>query len=171
MPVKRARSRSAAPRRRLEEAAETLRPEVTRPKAIAALEQVFREGIPPDPAPEGFLRGRLIATTTWAPLDAFGRWMAARWMPWQGKSFDPASGAGVNRFTRDVRSLMGAFWPSYQPIRSSGEFVEAFAFGTRLESGAVDPDTRAGLVFRSCQTTGLIFLSCSYLVLFYGGGG
>jgi len=127
---------------RLAEVAESLRPEVTRPRAIAALDEMFREGTVPDPAPAGFLRGRLIATTTWGPLDAVGRGVARRWMPWQGKSFDPVAMSGVNRFTPDVRSPMRALWPSYRPLQADDEMVEAFPFLNRVEAGALDPDLK-----------------------------
>jgi len=126
----------------LEDAAEALRPEETRPRAVASLERVFREGSAPDPTPEGFLPGRLVATTTWGPLDAFGRWMAARWMPWLGKSFDPSSLTGVNRFSPDVRIPMRMLWPSYQAIRADDEVIEAFTFRNRIESGVVDSDVK-----------------------------
>ena len=108
MPARRSRGRAGSPRRRLEDAAEALRPEETRPRAIASLERVFREGSAPDPTPEGFLPGRLVATTTWGPLDAFGRWMAARWMPWLGKSFDTFGPCGPALVTPDEAVVDGA---------------------------------------------------------------
>jgi len=138
----RTRTARSAARRRLEEAAEALRPDVTRPKAIAELERLFRKGSPPDPGPEGFLRGRLIATTTTGPLDAVAAFIAARWMPWQGKSFDPQSMTGCNRFTPDARVPLRVVWPSYEPIRADGEVVEAFPFRNRVESGAIDRDVK-----------------------------
>jgi hypothetical protein len=127
-------------RARLAGVVESLRPEVARPRAIAELEDTFRRAAAPDPAPQGFLHGALIATTTWPAMDGLSRWIARRWMPWQGKSFDPASSTGVNRFTPDVRAPMRALWPSYRPVRADEGVVEAFPFLNRVGPGALDPD-------------------------------
>ena len=138
----RGRTKSNPTRGRLEELAETLRPDVTRPKAISELERMFRDGSVPDPLPEGALRGRLIATTTGRFMDAVASWVAARWMPWQGKSFDPVSMTGFNRFSADVRIPLRLTWPSYTPIRADAVVVEAFSFRNRIEPGAIDPDVK-----------------------------
>jgi len=127
-------------RGRLHDLAEALRPEVARARTIGELEGLFRSGRVPDPLPDGFLSGRLLATTTWAPLDGLFRRLASLWMPWQGKAFDPSSKTGVNRFTPDVRVPMRLMWPGYAPIRSDGERVEAFLFRNRVAPGAADPD-------------------------------
>jgi hypothetical protein len=138
----RGRGRASGAGRRLEELAETLRPDLTRPKAIAKLERMFQEGTVPDPMPAGFLRGRLIATTTNGFLDGVGAFVAARWMPWQGKTFDPVSMTGFNRFRPDARVPLRVVWPSYEPIRADGEGVEAFPFRNRVEPGAIDQDLK-----------------------------
>jgi hypothetical protein len=127
-------------RARLAGVVESLRPEVARPRAIAELEDMFRRGAVPDPPPRGFLHGALIATTTWPALDGLSRRIARRWMPWQGKSFDPASSTGVNRFAPDVRAPMRALWPSYRPVSGGEGVVEAFPFLNRVGPGALDPD-------------------------------
>jgi hypothetical protein len=142
MSPSRARSKAGAARRRLDDLAETLRPDLVRRNAIEELDKMFRDGSAPDPHPEGFLRGRVIATTTWGSLDGLGRFIAARWMPWQGKSFDPDSMTGLNRFTPDVRAPLRVVWPSYAPIRADDQGVEAFVFRNRLEAGAIDPDLK-----------------------------
>ena len=63
-------------------------------------------------------------------------------MPWQGKTFDPVSMTGFNRFSADVRTPLRLIWPSYTPIRTDGEVVQAFPFRNRIERGAIDPDVK-----------------------------
>lgn len=138
-------ARATAPeaaRQRLDALAAGLDPGVNRARVFGELERVFRAGLPPDPLPEGFLRGRLVATTTVAPLDALTRGLASVWMPWQGKVFDPAAMRGINRFREDVRTPMRVVWPSYAPVATDGDGLEAFVFQTRVAPGALDPDLR-----------------------------
>jgi len=127
---------------RLDALAEGLDPGANRARVFGELERMFRSGLPPDPLPEGFLRGRLVATTTRAPLDALVRGLAPMWMPWEGKVFDAAAMTGTNRFRKDVRVPMRIVWPSYEPATTAGDGLEAFVFRTRVAPGALDPDLR-----------------------------
>ena len=119
-----------------------LDPRANRARVFGELERMFRSGLPPDPLPEGFLRGRLVATTTRAPLDALVRGVASMWMPWEGKVFDAAAMTGTNRFRPDVRTPMRIVWPSYEPVANADDGLEAFVFRTRVAPGALDPDLR-----------------------------
>lgn len=126
-------------RERLSVIQNRLRPDVAREVALAELDEIFRSGRAPDPLPEGMLRGRFITTSIWGPADSFTRRMARLWMPWLGKSFDPASMRGVNVLTASARGPMRVLWPSYEPEAESGDRLEAFPFRNRIAPGEVDP--------------------------------
>lgn len=129
-------------RLRVEGLAADLAPGTNRARVYGELERMFRSGSPPEPLPDGFYRGRLLATTTRAPVDAVVRELASMWMPWQGKAFDADAATGTNRFRQDVRAPMRVVWPSYEPVAAAGGGLEAFVFRTRIAPGALDPDLR-----------------------------
>lgn len=63
-------------------------------------------------------------------------------MPWLGKRFDAQANEGVNVLARSALKPMKLFWPSYEPVGTFTDRVEAFPFKTRLAPGAVDPELR-----------------------------
>src|SRR5437660_586023 len=99
----------------IEALADRLDPGVNRDLANRQFDQLFRSGSVPDPAPGGFLPGRLLATTVFPPFDRFTRWLSGLWMPWQGKDCGrwraPGSNDGssppTNAATRPRRSTAG----------------------------------------------------------------
>ena len=103
---------------------------------------MFRSGSPPDPVPDGFLPGRLLATSTWGPWDGVVQRMAAAWMPWLGKSFDAATSTGLNRFAvlPGLRPAFRVLWPRYRLVSETTDQIEAFEFRNRRDRGAVDPE-------------------------------
>jgi hypothetical protein len=125
---------------RLKELAERLRPGVNRWRVLAELDGMFRAGAVPDPLPDGFLRGSLLTTSVWGPLDTFFRWLAELYMPWRGKSFDPVASTGMNRFSASVRIPMRALWPSYEPVQEGSATLSAFEFRNWVGPGALDPN-------------------------------
>jgi hypothetical protein len=137
-PSKRRRPTSA--RGRLLDLSDRLRPGVNRSQVLAELDGMFRAGKVPDPLPDGFLQGRLMATSIWGPLDAFFRWLAGLYMPWEGKTFDPRASTGTNRFARSVTLPMRLLWPAYKPVEHAGAGLLAFEFRCRVGPGALDPD-------------------------------
>ncbi|MGH2736115.1 MAG: hypothetical protein ACRDKZ_11080 [Actinomycetota bacterium] len=126
-------------RSRLREAQGFLSPKTVRERAVVEFDELFRSGAVPEPPPEGFLSGSLITSTTWDSLDLVSRRLAELYMPWLGKSFDPASNEGVNVLKRSAVTPMRALWPSYKVLREYDDRVEAFRFRTRIDTGAVDP--------------------------------
>jgi hypothetical protein len=114
-----------------------------RHEVIEGFERLFRSGAVPDPWPEGALQGQLLVTTTWRPWDGFVRRVAAWWMPWLGKAFDPVTKTGLNRFrpTRGTGLWLRALFPTH-PQHRFGDRVEAFPFRNRIEPGATDPGVR-----------------------------
>ena len=125
---------------RLSEIRASLRPEAVREQALAALDELFREGTAPDPHPDGFLRGELVTTSVARPVDAAARAIASLYMPWLGKAFDRATRSGINILRPSARVPMRLLWPSYEPQREMADRIEAFPFRTRVEPGAIDPD-------------------------------
>lgn len=124
---------------RLSEIRATLHPKVVRTHAIAALDDLFRGGSAPDPQPEGFKRGELITMSATRPSDAAVRGIAALYMPWLGKSFDPSTQSGVNILKPSAKGPMKVLWRNYTPEREMADRLEVFRFRTRIEAGAVDP--------------------------------
>jgi hypothetical protein len=120
--------------------ADRLHPGRNRSEVLARFDELFRSGTRPDPLPDGFLPGRLLATSIQPQLDGVVRRIAALWMPWQGKVFDPDTSSGVNRFLPNVRLPMKAVWPRYTPEEMTAQRVEAFPFRNNLAPGALDPD-------------------------------
>lgn len=106
------------------------------------LSELFESGRPPDPLPDGLLRGRAIASTIAAGVDALGRRLAALYMPWLGKRFEAQTHEGVNVLARSALRPMKLLWPSYEPVGIFIDRVEAFPFRTRLGPGAVEPELR-----------------------------
>lgn len=125
---------------RLSEIRTTLHPKVVRTQAIAALDDLFRDGSAPDPQPEGFKRGELITMSVTRPSDATVRGISSMYMPWLGKSFDPSSQSGVNILKPNATGPMKVLWWNYTPEREMADRVEVFPFRTRIDRGAVDPD-------------------------------
>ena len=124
--------------RELDLLADRLDPASNRHAVLARLDEIFRSGSAPDPLPDDFLPGRLLATSTWPWLDGLFRRVASLWMPWRGKVFDPSTMTGVNRFQPNVRLPMKAVWPGYTPEDVTVQKVEAFPFRNRVEPGELD---------------------------------
>jgi hypothetical protein len=123
----------------LREVGDRLAPDSSRDWAMERLGELFASGRTPA-HPEGFLRGSLVATSTWGPTDALLQRVAAVYMPWLGKSFDPASLSGVNVLKTSARTPMKVLWPNYVPERELADRLEAFPFRTRIAPGELDPD-------------------------------
>ena len=126
-------------RARLNAIHDRLSPDVARAAALAELDEMFRGGSTPDPLPEGMLRGQLVTMSVWGPGDSFVRRVAGLWMPWLGKSFDPAAMQGVNVLTPSARGPMRVLWPNYTPERELADRLEAFPFRNRIAPGELDP--------------------------------
>lgn len=120
--------------------ADRLRPTRNRAEVLARLDAIFHAGTPPDPAPSGFLPGRLLGTSIWTPFDGLVRRIASLWMPWTGKVMDPATSSGVNRFVPSARIPLKAVFPAYSPEPGVPGRIHAFPFRTWVGPGKLDPD-------------------------------
>ena len=117
-----------------------LDPRRNRSQVLARLNEIYRAGTAPDPLPEGFMPGRLLGMSVQPQFDSVIRRIAALWMPWKGKVFDPDMMTGVNRFHPNVRIPMKVVFPKYRVEEATAVKVEAFPFRNRIAPGAVDPD-------------------------------
>ena len=114
---------------------------VNRAQGLAALDDLFRAGTVPDPHPSGRQAGELIALDIAPGLTQFFQWLASRWMPWRGKTFDPAQQRGENIFTKDSYPLARFFNPLYRGFISNGaKNYRGFAFQTYPAPGLFDTD-------------------------------
>jgi len=112
-----------------------------RGQALAALNDVFRLGWPPQPALDGRYRGELVALDIAPGLTQLSEIITAAWLPWQGKRFDAAQSCGDNIFTRDSLLLARLYWPLYRGYVDDGpKTYRAFAFQTYVAPGLTDPD-------------------------------
>jgi hypothetical protein len=72
-----------------------------RRQGFAALNGLFRRGTVPEPWLEGRYAGKLIAIDIAPGLTQLFQALFRVWMPWLGKTFDPARQSGDNIFTQD----------------------------------------------------------------------
>jgi hypothetical protein len=135
-------STAAGARSRLHEIDDRLDPKRSRTRAVEELNELFTGGHPPAPLPDGFLRGRPVTSRIAPAFDATARRLASITMPWLGKKFDAPAGRGVNILTPLARKPMKLLWPSYEPVTTFADRIEAFEFTTRIDAGALDPDVQ-----------------------------
>lgn len=108
---------------------------------LASLNDNFRAGTPPKPPLDGFYSGVLLALDVAPGLSSVFRYIAERWMPWRGKTFEAQRAWGANIFTRDSLGLAHVFWPLYRGYRDDGpQTYRAFEFRARVAAGLFDPD-------------------------------
>jgi hypothetical protein len=98
-----------------------------RPAGLAALEALFVGGTVPT-ALHGPMRGHFITSTVNRPVDVAMHAFTSSWLPWKGKTFDPASGSGRNLFTAGAKRLMRVTLPRYRLLDEPGGLHSAFRF-------------------------------------------
>ena len=112
-----------------------------RTQGFATLHSIFRDGRLPDSPPVGRYRGVFLALKIAPGLTQFFQWLANRWMPWRGKTFDAARQRGDNILTKDAYLLARFFNPLYRSFISDGpKTYRGFAFQTYTAPGLFDPD-------------------------------
>jgi hypothetical protein len=128
------------PGQEMDELADRLRPGANRAHVLRRLDQLFRGGVAPDPAPDGFLPGRLLGTSIWGPFDGLVARISSVYMPWRGKTLSASSWTGVNQFATNGRIPLKVVFPRYTPEHEGPDGIQAFPFRTRVAPGALDPD-------------------------------
>lgn len=114
-----------------------------RARGWAALNEIFREGVPPSTPLNGTYAGELIALDLKPGMTQFFSSLASLSLPWKGKRFDAAHACGDNIFTRNSRPLMRTLFPRYRGYEEGeSETYRAFEFRTSIGPGRTDPDLR-----------------------------
>lgn len=113
----------------------------SRDEGLSLLNDLFRAGKTPEPAPDGRLEGELVDLDLAPGVTELLTGLTARWLPWKGKTFDRVQARGDNIFTRDSLRIARVFSPFYNGFVGDGpETYRAFAFRTYIASGREDPD-------------------------------
>jgi hypothetical protein len=114
---------------------------VDRAQGFAALNDLFRAGVVPNPPPNGRYRGELVMLDLAPVLTPFFQRLANAWMPWLGKTFNASQQRGDNLFRNDSYLMARVFNPLYRGFRSdrSGTYG-GFAFRTYTAPGLFDRD-------------------------------
>ena len=112
-----------------------------RAQGLAALNQLFRSGAVPEPLPNGPYAGKLVAINIAPGLTQFFEVLLSSWMPWLGKTFNPAQQSGDNIFTQDSLPLARFFNPFYRGFTADepGSY-RGFTFRTYIGPGLIDSD-------------------------------
>lgn len=120
------------------QAAQTL-VEHHRAQGWAALNKLFREGTVP--APDGRHAGELITIDIAPGLTPLFETLFNVWMPWLGKTFDPARQSGDNIFTKASYPLARYFNPFYRGFVPDRPYsYRGFGFRTYVAPGLFDAD-------------------------------
>jgi hypothetical protein len=106
----------------------------------AALTELFRAGKPASTL-DGITDGMLVAPMVHPIADYLIRTVASVWLPWQGKRFDAISMQGDNRLSRSIGWPAKLIFPRCGLVPAIDGWT-GFAFQTRVEFGALDPETR-----------------------------
>lgn len=111
-----------------------------RTEGLAALNELFREGMPPAPL-NGRYAGDFLALSLAPGLTPVIESILEGWMPWLGKVLDVEREQGTNVFRRDAKAVGRILFPFYEGYvdDSPGTFC-AFDFHTYFGSGRQDPD-------------------------------
>ena len=109
-----------------------------RPAGLAALEALFAGGAVPG-ALRGPMQGRFITSTVNRPIDIAMHAFTSSWLPWKGKTFDPASGSGRNLFTTGAKRMMRVTLPRYRLLDEEDGLHSAFRFLTSTGPSAFTP--------------------------------
>lgn len=112
-----------------------------RTQGLAALNKLFRSGMPPHPALNGRYQGQLIALDMALGLTELLGWMTKMYLPWLGKAFYQSQRSGENIFALDSYMLARIFNPFYDGFFPDGpQTYQGFAFHTYIAPGLVDRD-------------------------------
>lgn len=112
-----------------------------RAQGFSALNQLFQHGAVPEPAPEGRYAGKFIAIDIAPGVTQLFQALFSVWMPWLGKTFNPAQQTGENILTKASYPLARYFNPFYRGFKPDhpGSY-RAFAFRTYIAPGLFDED-------------------------------
>ncbi len=114
-----------------------------RRQGLAAFNEVFRGGRPPQPPLDGSYDGELLALDIAPGVTQLAESLASVWMPWKGKHLTAEGSKGDNIFGRNSRLPFRILFPFYRGvIDNDADTFRAFEFVTGIESGKEDPGLR-----------------------------
>jgi hypothetical protein len=117
-----------------------------RRRGLAALNDIFRAGRPPEPPLDGPYDGELLAVDIAPGVNQFADWVTSFFMPWKGKQLSAADSRGDNLFGRKSRLFFRLNFPFYWGVcEDRPDTFRAFVFKTSIATGKEDPDRQ---VFR-----------------------
>ncbi|MDP9325622.1 MAG: hypothetical protein M3O87_03695 [Candidatus Dormibacteraeota bacterium] len=112
--------------------------------ATEELSRLFRSGTP-SAGIDGRTEGMLVGFVFNPGLDRAIAGITTLWLPWAGKRFDAVTASGDNLMLRSARWPAKLLWPLYPmrpaPPRAAADRISGFDFETRVEPGALDPET------------------------------
>lgn len=112
-----------------------------RAQGLAALNNLFGKGTPPESPLDGRYGGELIALDIAPGLTQLFQSITSAWMPWLGKTFNASQQRGDNIFTQDSYPLARGFNPLYSGFIADQPWTyRGFAFRTYMASGLMDPE-------------------------------
>lgn len=111
-----------------------------RRRAFASLQDLIRDGDPPEQPLDGRYAGQLLAFDLAPGLTRLADSLAARWRFWLGKTFDATQRTGDDIYLRSLLQRTRIFWPTYSNyIEDTPETWRAFPFRTTLMASIVNP--------------------------------
>lgn len=108
---------------------------------MAALDNIYRRGIVPNPSLNGRYWGEFLTSNFNPILDSWLDAITQIWLPWQGKKFDANTNIGDNIFTNDGLLLGRFIWPFYNKyVPDTRGRSLAFSFQTSVSPSLLEPD-------------------------------
>lgn len=116
-----------------------LRLKTDRRRAFASLQDLFRDGEPPEQPLDGRYGGQLLAFDIAPGLTKLADTMAAQWRFWLGKTFDATQRMGDDIYLRTFLRRTRLFAPNYQNyIDDTPQTWRVFPFRTTLTDSIVN---------------------------------
>lgn len=116
-----------------------LRLKTDRQRAFASLQDLFRDGEPPEEPLDGRYGGQLLAFDIAPGLTKLADTMAAQWRFWLGKTFDAPQRMGDDIYLRTFLRRTRLFAPTYQNyIDDTPQTWRVFPFRTTLTDSIVN---------------------------------
>jgi hypothetical protein len=116
-----------------------LRLKTDRRRAFASLQDLFRDGEPPEQPLDGRYAGQLLAFDIAPGLTKLADSIAAQWRFWMGKTFDAPQRTGDDIYLRTLLHRTRVFWPTYRNyIDDTPQTWRVFPFRTTLTPSIVN---------------------------------
>jgi hypothetical protein len=112
-----------------------------RQQGLAALNELFRAGHPPETPLDGPYRGELVAVDIAPVVTQLVESLTAFWMPWKGKFLVRDETKGDNLFGQGSRLILRVLYPFYSGfVDHDAAVFRGFVFQTSIGAGREDTD-------------------------------